>query len=77
MTPGGVNSNSDPAEYDTGSPSSLLAPQLADLALSKKEQLNIKAEDLEILHELGAGNGGTVSKVLHKPTNTIMARKVS
>lgn len=39
--------------------------------------LDLKPEDLEIIKDLGAGNGGTVSKVKHIPTNTVMARKVS
>ncbi len=38
--------------------------------------LDLKPEDLEIIKDLGAGNGGTVSKVRHIPTNTVMARKV-
>jgi len=38
--------------------------------------LDMRPEDLEIIKDLGAGNGGTVSKVRHIPTNTVMARKV-
>src|SRR5689334_7655701 len=38
-------------------------------------KLDLRAEDLEMIQELGAGNGGTVSKVLHLPTKTVMARK--
>ncbi|KAK4178298.1 kinase-like domain-containing protein [Triangularia setosa] len=38
--------------------------------------LDLKPEDLEIIKDLGAGNGGTVSKVRHIPTNTVMARKI-
>ncbi|KAK4214722.1 kinase-like domain-containing protein [Rhypophila decipiens] len=38
--------------------------------------LDLKPEDLEIIKDLGAGNGGTVSKVKHIPTNTVMARKI-
>jgi mitogen-activated protein kinase kinase len=37
----------------------------------------VKDEDLEVLGDLGAGNGGTVTKVWNKKRNTIMARKVS
>ena len=37
----------------------------------------MKDEDFEKLFELGAGNGGVVAKVRHKPSGTIMARKVS
>ncbi|KAK3325181.1 kinase-like domain-containing protein [Apodospora peruviana] len=38
--------------------------------------LDLRPEDLEIIKDLGAGNGGTVSKVRHIPTNTVMARKI-
>ncbi|KAK5661295.1 hypothetical protein OQA88_11190 [Cercophora sp. LCS_1] len=38
--------------------------------------LDLKPDDLEIIKDLGAGNGGTVSKVRHIPTNTVMARKI-
>lgn len=40
-------------------------------------RLDLHAEDLEVIKELGAGNGGSVSKVQHKATKSIMARKVS
>ena len=40
----------------------------------KVGELNL--DDFEYLGELGAGNGGVVTKVLHKPSGTIMARKV-
>ena len=33
-------------------------------------------EDLKDLQELGQGNGGSVKKVEHTPTGTIMAKKV-
>ena len=35
-----------------------------------------KEEDLEHLSELGSGSSGTVSKVLHRPTGKVLARKV-
>jgi mitogen-activated protein kinase kinase len=38
-------------------------------------KLDLKNEDLEVLKELGAGNGGTVAKVQHVSTKAIMARK--
>lgn len=34
-------------------------------------------EDFEKLGDLGSGNGGVVTKVLHRPTGLVMARKVS
>ena len=39
-------------------------------------RLDLRAEDLIVLKDLGAGNGGTVSKVQHAATKVIMARKV-
>lgn len=38
--------------------------------------MEIKPEDLETIKQLGEGSAGTVTKVLHKPTNLIMAKKV-
>lgn len=49
----------------------------AQLEIGIEFNLDLKPEDLEIIKDLGAGNGGTVSKVRHIPTNTVMARKVS
>ncbi|KAL2109514.1 hypothetical protein VUR80DRAFT_2356 [Thermomyces stellatus] len=46
------------------------------LDISIEYKLDLKPEDLDILKELGSGNGGTVSKVKHLTTGTIMARKV-
>ena len=48
----------------------------AQLEIGIEFNLDLKPEDLEIIRELGSGNGGTVSKVRHIPTNTVMARKV-
>ena len=42
----------------------------------KKEIGELKAQDFEKISELGCGNGGVVWKVLHKPSNVTMARKV-
>lgn len=36
----------------------------------------LKDDDFERISELGAGNGGVVTKVQHKPSGLIMARKV-
>lgn len=47
------------------------------LEIGIEYKLDLRQEDLEILKELGSGNGGTVSKVKHLTTGTIMARKVS
>lgn len=50
--------------------------QSAQLEIGIEYKLDLKPEDLEILKELGSGNGGTVSKVKHVLTGTVMARKV-
>lgn len=36
----------------------------------------INMSQMQLLEELGRGNYGTVKKVLHKPTNVLMAMKV-
>ncbi|QPG77180.1 hypothetical protein FOA43_004586 [Brettanomyces nanus] len=42
---------------------------------SNGSSFRISMDDLEVLDELGRGNYGVVSKVLHKPTGVIMAMK--
>jgi mitogen-activated protein kinase kinase len=37
---------------------------------------DLKNEDLKDIQELGQGNGGSVKKVEHTPTGTVMAKKV-
>lgn len=46
------------------------------LEIGVEFRLDLRAEDLIVLKELGHGNGGTVSKVQHSATKAIMARKV-
>ncbi|KJZ78242.1 hypothetical protein HIM_02280 [Hirsutella minnesotensis 3608] len=46
------------------------------LEIGIEYKLDLRPEELEILKELGSGNGGTVSKVRHLATGTVMARKV-
>jgi mitogen-activated protein kinase kinase len=53
-----------------------LSDQLSTLEIGVEFKLDLRAEDLKVMNELGAGNGGTVSKVIHAPTKTIMAKKV-
>nr|AAT48729.1 mitogen activated protein kinase kinase 2 [Cryphonectria parasitica] len=48
----------------------------AQLEIGIEFNLDLRPEDLEIIKDLGSGNGGTVSKVKRIPTNTTMARKV-
>ena len=37
---------------------------------------NLNPDDLEFLGDLGSGNGGHVTKVKHRPSNQVLARKV-
>lgn len=51
-----------------------LSEKLAQLKLQIK--LDLKNSDLKKLGDLGQGNGGSVEKVEHVPTGTIMAKKI-
>ncbi|CAJ0746671.1 19980_t:CDS:2 [Entrophospora sp. SA101] len=53
-----------------------LAQRLTDLEIGLEFRLDLKEEDLVQLKELGAGNGGTVSQVMHITTKTVMAKKI-
>ncbi|KAK4046572.1 MAP kinase kinase (MEK) [Microbotryomycetes sp. JL221] len=53
-----------------------LSEQLATLELGVEFKLDLKNEDLQVLEEVGSGNGGTVSRALHVPTRAVMAKKV-
>jgi hypothetical protein len=45
------------------------------LEIGLEFKLDLRSEDLVTLKEVGAGNGGTVSKVMHATTKVVMARK--
>lgn len=47
------------------------------LEIGIEYNLDLRPQDIEVIKDLGAGNGGTVSKVRHKATNIVMARKAS
>ncbi|KAH3663606.1 hypothetical protein OGAPHI_005007 [Ogataea philodendri] len=53
-----------------------LIANIQNLELGLEYQLPIKADELVLLKKLGSGNSGTVSKVLHLPTQKTMARKI-
>ncbi|OBZ87334.1 Dual specificity protein kinase FUZ7 [Choanephora cucurbitarum] len=55
---------------------SKLCEQLSELEIGLELRLDLRPEDFKSIDELGRGNGGTVSKVLHVRTNTVMARKI-
>jgi serine/threonine protein kinase len=45
--------------------------------LSQKQKVGeLNADDFDNLGDLGAGNGGVVTKVMHRPSGLIMARKL-
>ncbi|KAI0712142.1 kinase [Earliella scabrosa] len=56
---------------------STLSTTLANLELNSEHKYHdLRNEDLKDLRELGQGNGGSVKKVEHLPTGTIMAKKI-
>lgn len=69
------NSNNDDQKFDWDH-DSLRPEEEVQLGIRTECNLDIKREDLEVVQELGSGNGGTVSKVKHLPTGAIMAQKV-
>ncbi|KAJ3190812.1 Dual specificity mitogen-activated protein kinase kinase 1 [Irineochytrium annulatum] len=52
------------------------APLADPTTLFPEGETIFKEKDFHFIHELGSGAGGSVSKVLYKPKNSIMARKV-
>lgn len=74
LTPGGLES-----AIGTGRRSAMhatLSSTLAKLDMNAVVDFNLQNSDLKNLAELGQGNGGSVMKVEHVPTGTIMAKKV-
>lgn len=56
---------------------STLSSTLANLDLNSENKFHdLRNEDLKDMQELGQGNGGSVKKVEHVPTGTIIAKKV-
>ncbi|KAK7462392.1 MAP kinase kinase (MEK) [Stygiomarasmius scandens] len=53
-----------------------LSNTLATLEAGAEVKFDLRNEDLKDLHELGQGNGGSVKKVEHIPTGTLMAKKI-
>ncbi|KEI42575.1 uncharacterized protein L969DRAFT_84454 [Mixia osmundae IAM 14324] len=69
-------SSSSSSNESKGTYTDQLSEQLATLEIGLEVKLDMKPEDIVIISELGAGNGGTVSKARHLPTGLQMARKV-
>ncbi|KAK7037240.1 MAP kinase kinase (MEK) [Paramarasmius palmivorus] len=53
-----------------------LSNTLANLDMNAEVHFDLRNEDLKDIHELGQGNGGSVKKVEHVPTGTMMAKKI-
>ncbi|CAH3025617.1 unnamed protein product [Porites evermanni] len=66
-----IRKKMDELELDT-----LQRERLEAFLAEKRKIGELNAEDFDKLAELGAGNGGVVTKVLHKPSGLIMARKL-
>ncbi|KAJ3254501.1 MAP kinase kinase (MEK) [Boothiomyces macroporosus] len=64
------------AGQDIESPSSILAPQLKEIAIPKSLQLDLKPEDIVTLVELGSGAGGTVSKIIHVEAKNSVRKQI-
>ena len=68
-----------PAPEDAQMPGGLANPASTredTLEIGVEFRTNWRTEDLEVIKDLGAGNGGSVSKVRHTGWNIIMARKI-
>ena len=65
------------SELDLGDISEEQTKRLEEFFSHKAKIGEMKDEDFETIEDLGAGNGGVVAKVRHKPSKIIMARKVS
>ncbi|KAK5133490.1 hypothetical protein LTR08_007627 [Meristemomyces frigidus] len=66
-----------PTDADGHAPGSNDNSQRADtLEIGVEFRPDWRTEDLEVIKDLGAGNGGTVSKVRHTGWNVVMARKI-
>ncbi|KAJ7222175.1 Pkinase-domain-containing protein [Mycena pura] len=68
-----------PQSSITSAASASLSSRLAALASDPKPQFrefDLQNDDFTSLQEVGSGNGGSVMKVQHVPTGTIMAKKI-
>ncbi|KAH8428958.1 MAP kinase kinase Ste7 [Aspergillus melleus] len=70
------SSSTDSDGQASGAVGSGEVKQTDTLEIGLEFRLDLRSEDLVTLKELGAGNGGTVSKVMHASTKVVMARKI-
>ncbi|EAU31082.1 hypothetical protein ATEG_08950 [Aspergillus terreus NIH2624] len=75
-TPKPVSNPSDGDAQIPGAIGNLDGNRTDTLEIGLEFRLDLRSEDLITLKELGAGNGGTVSKVMHASTKVVMARKI-
>lgn len=71
-----LNAPPQPQASSSAQPNGNRRNQAETLEIGLEFRLDLHNEDLIVLEELGAGNGGTVTKVQHAATKAIMARKV-
>ncbi|KAL2911880.1 MAP kinase kinase (MEK) [Polyrhizophydium stewartii] len=75
LRPGVTPSSTGAGGQDTVSPPSNFATPLSNLPIPQSLQLDLEPDDFQKLNELDLGRDASISLVLHKPTNTIMACK--
>ncbi|KAF9887159.1 MAP kinase kinase (MEK) [Aspergillus nanangensis] len=75
-TPKPLSNPSDGDAQIPGAIGNLDSNRTDTLEIGLEFRLDLRSEDLITLKELGAGNGGTVSKVMHASTKVVMARKI-
>ncbi|KAJ9203008.1 hypothetical protein DTO207G8_1921 [Paecilomyces variotii] len=75
-TPKAASKPSDGDAQIPGAIGNLDSHRTDTLEIGLEFKLDLRSEDLVPLKEVGAGNGGTVSKVMHASTKVVMARKI-
>ena len=73
LSPGGLDSDTGTGSARHSAVQATLSSTLAKLEMV---QFDLRDADLRNMAELGQGNGGSVMKVEHMPSGTIMAKKV-
>ncbi|KNZ73163.1 Dual specificity protein kinase FUZ7 [Termitomyces sp. J132] len=74
--PGSAPNTASAASLRRNTYHATLSNTLANLDMNAEHKFDLRNEDLKDLQELGQGNGGSVKKVEHVPTGTIMAKKI-
>ncbi|KAG6848774.1 hypothetical protein H0H93_014127 [Arthromyces matolae] len=74
--PGSAPNTASAASVRRNTYHAALSNTLANLDMNAEIKFDLRNEDLKDLQELGQGNGGSVKKVEHTPTGTIMAKKI-